>query len=61
MYSHIVFEANNQNSIDYNNKSDEIAPNIYEKDNTVLQDVVEIDVMLPASTLHQYDNMEYNS
>ena len=49
-------EAKNHNSI-YSKKKEEISPNISETQNTGLQDDVEIDVMLPASTIHQYDNM----
>ena len=30
-------------------------------DNTGLQDVVDIDVMLPISTRHQYANKKYNN
>ena len=29
--------------------------------NTGLQDGVDIDVMLPASTIHKYSNIEYNN
>ena len=54
-------ESKNHNSIYYTNKRDEIAPNISEIENTVLQDCFRIDVMLPESTLHQYANMEYNN
>ena len=53
--------ANNHNSIYFTKKSDEIAPNRSKIENSGLQYGFEIDVMLPASTLHQYDNMEYNN
>ena len=61
MNSHTLSEANNQNSIDYTKKRDGNVPNISEMEDTGLQDGVDIDVMIPASTLHQYANMEYNN
>ena len=61
MNSNTVYEAKNQNPIDYTNKTDENNPNIFEMENTVLQDSVGIDVMLPKSILHQYSNMKYNN
>ena len=52
---------NNQNSIDYANKRDEISTNIYLRGKNGLPDGVEIDDLLPASTLNQYVNTEYNN
>ena len=58
-YSNIqtVSESNNHKSIYSTNKSDKSTHNRSEMENTVLQDGVDIDVMLLASTLHQYVNM----
>ena len=39
-------------------KWDENTHNIYEMENTGLQNGVEIDVMLHASTIYQYFNLE---
>ena len=61
MNTHTISEAREQNFIDSTNRSDEITPNISETENNGLQDGVDIDVMLPASTLHQYANMEYKN
>ena len=60
MKSHTLSEANNHNSTDYTNQRDGNVSNMSEMEYTVLHDVVEIDVMLPASTPHQYANKEYN-
>ena len=57
MNSHTLSEANNHNSIDYTKKRDGNVSNVSEMEDTELQDGVDIDVMLPASTLHQYSNM----
>ena len=54
-------ESNNNNSIDYTNKRGEISPNRCSMENNGLPDVVDIEVMLAASTLNQYTNMEYNN
>ena len=54
-------ESKNHNSIYSTNKIDEIYPNIYGMETNVLQDVVDIDYMLPVSTLNKYANMEYNN
>ena len=54
-------EINNHNSIDYTKKRYEISTNIYLRENNGLSDGVDIDYMLPASTLNQYFNMEYNN
>ena len=57
MNIHTIFEANNHNSIDDTKKRDENVPNLSEMENNWLQDGVEIDVMLPASKIHQYYDM----
>ena len=46
-------ESNNHNSIDYRKKRDIIYPNIYVMENNGLLNGVEINFMLPASTLNQ--------
>ena len=56
-----VSESNNHNTIDYKKKRDEIFTNRHLMKNNGLQDGVGIDVMLPASALNQYSNMEYNN
>ena len=61
MNTHTKSEAKEQNLIDYTNRSDESTPNKSEMENTGLQDCVDIDVMLQASKIHQYPNMEYNN
>ena len=61
MNSHTVSEANNPKYIYYTNKSDENTYNRYNTENTRINDGVDIDVMLPTSKLHQYENMEYNN
>ena len=50
-------ESNNHNSIDYTKKRDENYPNIYVMENNGFPDGVGIDVMLPAPTINQCDNM----
>ena len=52
---------NNHNIIDFKNKRDKFSTNIYLRENNGLPDGVDIDYMLPASTLNQYFNMEYNN
>ena len=47
--------------IKYRNKRDVIFFNKYLTENNGLQDGVGIYVMLPASSLNQYDNMEYTN
>ena len=54
-------ESKNHNSIYYNNKRDGIFTNIYLMENNGLPDGFGIGVMLPASTLNPYANMEYNN
>ena len=58
MNTHTISESKEHNFIYYTKKSDESAPKISEMKNTGLQDVFDLDVMLPASTLHQYVKME---
>ena len=58
MKSSTESESKNCNSTVFARKRDEIAPNRSKIENSGLQYGFEIDVMLPASTLHQYDNME---
>ena len=57
MNTHTLSEYNNHNSIYSTNKSDESFPNVSEVENTGLQDGVDFDVILPASTLRLYENM----
>ena len=54
-------ESNNHNSMDYTKKIEDISTNRYLIENNALPDGVRIDIMLPASTLNQYANMEYNN
>ena len=61
MNSHALYEAKNNNSIDCTKKRDVNVPNISEMEDTGLQDGVDIDAMLSASTLFQYSNMEFNN
>ena len=61
MNSYTGSVINNQNSIDYTNKRDEISTNKYLRENTGLPDGVDIDDMLPASAPTQYFNTEYNN
>ena len=58
---HTVYESKNHSSVYSTNKSDENTPNRSEIENTGLQNGVDIDVMLAASKLRQYVNMEYNN
>ena len=55
--SHTELLSKNQNSIDYRKKRDEISTNRYVRENNELLGRVEIDVMLPTSTLNQYFHM----
>ena len=55
--SHTVSESKNHNPYILE-KRDENTHNIYEMENTGMKDGVEIDVMLHASTIHQYFNLE---
>ena len=57
MNSNTVSESKNHISINFTKKSDEDTKNISERENNELKDGFEIDVMLPASTLHQYSNL----
>ena len=57
---HTLSEANNRNSVDSTNKRDENVPNLSEMENNILKDGVDVDVLLPESTLHQYVYMECN-
>ena len=61
MYSPTVSVTNNHNLIDFTKKIDKFSTNRYLSENNVLPDGVGIDIMLPASTLNQYANMEYNN
>ena len=54
-------ETKNQNSIYSTKKRDENFSNVYEIENTGLQDDVEIDIMLPASKLYQNSKTERNN
>ena len=54
-------ESKNHNSMDYTKKIEDISTNRYLIENNVLPDDVGIDIMLPASTLNQYSNTEYNN
>ena len=54
-------DINNQNYIDYTKKIYEIYTNRYLRENNGWPDGVDIDDMLPASTLNQHVNMEYNN
>ena len=58
MNIHTVSEANNHNFGKYIRRIDDNTCNIYEMENTVLQDSVDINVILPASTLREYANNE---
>ena len=53
-------KSKNHNSIDYTNKRDEISTTRYLMENNRLTNSVGIGIMLTASTLNQYANMEYN-
>ena len=61
MDSHNISEAKKHNNIDSTKKWDENSPEVSEIENTGLQDGVEIDVMLPASTIHKQTNIECNN
>ena len=61
MNSHTLSEANNQNYIDSKNKRGGNVPNLSQMEYTGLQDFIGIDAVLYQSTIHQYDNMEYNN
>ena len=61
MNRHNVSEPNNCNSIVSTQKRYGIDPNRSEMKYNGLQDGVEIDVMLPVSTLNKYANMKYNN
>ena len=61
MNSNTIYEAKNPNFMDSTKKRNENAPNLSTMKNTGLKDGDGIDVMLPASTLHQYANMEYKN
>ena len=55
-----VSEAKNQNSINSTKKRDKISPTDINRKILDCRMVFDIDGMLPASTHHQYYNMEYN-
>ena len=57
MNNHIIPGANNHNTIYYTKKRDGNVPNISEIEDDGFQYSVDIDVMLLASTLHQYASM----
>ena len=59
--SHIIYKTKNQNSIYYTKKRDGNVTNVPEMEDTISHDGVDVDVMLPASKLHQYANMECNN
>ena len=61
MNSHTVSEAKNHKFLYPSKKTDENTHNRPEMWNTGLQYGVDIDVMLRASTIHKYDNMEYSN
>ena len=61
MNSSTGYESDNNNSIDYTNKRDEISTKIYLMGSNGLPYGVGIDFILPASALNQYTNMEYNN
>ena len=61
MNSNTVYKTKNYNSVYFEKKSDENNPNRSEMENDGLQDSVDIDLMVTASTLQQYANMEYNN
>ena len=52
------YESKNHNSIYHIKKIDEISTKRSEIENNRLQDSVDIDVILSASKLNQYNNME---
>ena len=56
--SHTLSEEKNPNPIDSTKKRDGNIPNVSEMKYNVLKDGVDIDAMLYASTLHQFDNTE---
>ena len=61
MDSYTGTESKNNNSIDHKKKRDKISTNRYLMENNGLLDGLGIAVMLPASILNQYSNMEYNN
>ena len=61
MNSQNLFESMKKNYIDSTKKRAVNVPNVSEIKDNGLHDGVDIDVMLPASTLHQYVNMECNN
>ena len=61
MNIHTLSEAKNHNSVDSTKKIDENNPNRSEKENTGLQDGVDVDGMLPIPTIYLFANVEYNN
>ena len=61
MNIHTLSEAHNCNSVYSTKKRYGKFLNVSKMEDTVLQDGVDIDAMLSASTPHQYANMEYNN
>ena len=61
MNRHTLSEVDNHNYIYSRNKRDENSPKLSAMEDTGLQNGVDIDVIIPASTLHQYPNMQYNN
>ena len=57
MNNHTISGANNNNTVYSTKKRDGNVPTISEIEDDGFQYGVDIDVMLPASTLHQYSNM----
>ena len=60
MNSYIIYEVKKLSYSEYTKKTDGNVLNIYEMEDTGLQDNVEIDSIYPASKLNQYANMEFN-
>ena len=56
MTSNILYEAKNPSSIYYKKKRDGNIPNLFEMEDTGLQDGFDSDAMFCASTLRQYAN-----
>ena len=61
MNNHTKYESKEHNYIDFTEKSDESTPNRTETENTGLQEGVDIDVVLLASTLHLNIKIYYNN
>ena len=57
MKSHTLSEAKNQTSIDSTNKRYGNVPNVYEMEDTGIQDKVDIGAISSSITIHQYSNI----